>query len=359
MNKLNIALVTQSLDTKSGSRAPVELAKALSKNHKITIFAAGGSLSVKKNLERQGLKVIFLNPIQLFINILIGRFGAISFHGTFPYFVASRLTNVPILCTYYGTQFDAYLERSFGNNSNLNRALNKLVNLIIYTKTKLILSLSTKRTSISKFTKSEARRLYGSLSDLIYLSGASNLVYSQKKDLIFTILAVSRFTPYKGFDGIINAFNKLKKTNTRLVIAGSSQNRRYLELLQKKSNKQIKIIRNPSDQILSKLYSKASCFVSFDRYLFFGMPICEAETFSLPILAYNAAAAGELVEHGKNGYLFISETELTKYLNLLITKPKLRLRLGKQAFIKSQNYTWKITAKNYEKLLFKLIRKNG
>jgi len=372
---LNIALVTQVLDIKSGSRAPVELAKALSKNHHLTIFAVQGDIKIKEELENRGIKVYLLKESSnLSSNILaMWRFfrlmqktkpEIISFHATLPYLLISKFTGAHIVVTYYGTQFDAYLERNSHFKKRVspqNIFLNKILNALIWTKMKTTTLIADQLVAISRYTQKEARRLYNTLIKMVYLSGSTSLKFGKQKTSSknFTILSISRFTPYKGFEKIINVFKSIERTfpSVRLIIAGSTQNEQYLKFLKSKVDSKIKIYQNPTDEELSHLYSFANCFVSYDRYPFFGMAICEAENYGIPIIAYKKCAASELVEHKKNGFLFKNEKELELYLKLLIQDSKLCQSLGNSALMKAKQFSWEKTANEYERIFRECLKK--
>ena len=106
---MKVALVTKSLSTSSGARAPFELALHLQSFCDITIFAEAKNAQKDLKNKLKNLK-LYKNPMHLYQLLKLGDFDVISFHSTFLEMIAAKLTGIPIVRTYYGTQFDAYLE---------------------------------------------------------------------------------------------------------------------------------------------------------------------------------------------------------------------------------------------------------
>src|SRR4030042_3811947 len=119
---MKLALITESLNTHSGSRAPLELALNLPKSVKLHIFSFDLDFD-EKTLEifkKRDIpvsifpgKTLFqkLRSISQLTNAITkAKFDLISFHGTLPAFIAAKRTGIPIIKTYYGTQLNGYLE---------------------------------------------------------------------------------------------------------------------------------------------------------------------------------------------------------------------------------------------------------
>src|SRR5512143_3030245 len=112
---MKVALITEIVNSKSGSRAPIEIAKHLA-SQKIMVQIIAYSYNLDKNLvtelKKQGIEVKLFEKRKIASIIKMAKyinqekFDLISFHGTLYSFLSAKLTGLPIVCTYYGTQFD-------------------------------------------------------------------------------------------------------------------------------------------------------------------------------------------------------------------------------------------------------------
>lgn len=360
---MKIAVITEALNIRSGSRAPINLAIALSKlKNEVTVLSLSKNsiLSLKKDLENQGLKVTLfgqpklISTFKLIRTLLALKPDVISFHATLTFLIASRLTNIPIVKTYYGTQLDAYLENVFpGKITAFDKIANYALNFIVIFVDRLQLLLADKTVAISSYCANQVKLLFGKKIDYIYLG--SNLIdggsYKNQRVGEF-ILSVSRFTPYKGFHKLIEACRKLP-----LIIVGSEEKKRYFRYLLSIKGKSHQLKINVNDSELAALYQKCVFLASFDNYPFFGMPILEAATFSKPAIALNRGAISELIMNKETGYVAQNEQEFTKLAKKLYTNTKLVKKLGAHAKAYAQNFTWEKTATSYLKI-FKSINRS-
>jgi glycosyltransferase involved in cell wall biosynthesis len=114
-------------------------------------------------------------------------------------------------------------------------------------------------------------------------------------------LMVGRFLYYKLFDLGIEVFNKLDKP---LKIVGSGPEEKKLK---KMAGENIEFLTGISDDELRRVYSHAKGFI-FPQVEDFGLVAAEAQACGLPVIAYNAGGAREIVEDGKTGILFNEQT---------------------------------------------------
>lgn len=370
---MNIAILTESLDAHSGSRAPLELAKSLALNNKnkITIYAR--KKSAKDNAENlpSKIKIIFIpkgSVFKIFLFLIRDfnhqNYDIMSSNATLSVFLPAVLSNKPVVTTYHGTQWDIWKNKMFINTRPKFTAdiMDLFTNILIWVKTYPIFLFSQKVVTISNYTSLEAKTYYlktpkviawGSVSHNLKLT--SPIPPHNNKPL--TVISVSRITPYKGFHKLITIIKEIDpQINARLIIVGSQPQKNYLKYLKKISAKNVRIIINPPDKILGKLYKSADIYATCDKYLFFGMPILEAASFGLPTVALNYAAAKEVIKNNKTGFVANNITEFKKYLELILKDQKIRTSMGVEALKFSQEFTWKKTAKEYEKVFVSLIK---
>lgn len=296
MRKFKIAILTESLNTSSGSRAPVELAKNLSQlGNSVTIYAR--DKSIVKNLS--GVKVVALSKPKNFLEsraipnfeltkLLKKNPPDIALLTSFlPSLLAAKIAKIPVIKIYMGTQFDAFLENKNPDQkiSNLDKLLNLIINLLIYSLEFISIRYSDFVIAISPYSGSQVRNLFRRKVDqVIYLGGDHlnlKLRASHQNSKSFNLLSVSRITPYKNFHILVSCVKELKtNANVTLTIAGKNEKSKYLKYLKKISSPNTKFTLDPSDHQLTKLYSSCDVYITADRYLFFGLPIAEAAFFS-------------------------------------------------------------------------------
>jgi glycosyltransferase involved in cell wall biosynthesis len=163
----------------------------------------------------------------------------------------------------------------------------------------------------SKYTQSRIQKYYRRNSALIYPPA-----YDENKDLNFQFpisnfqtnpndkkyfLIVSRLSPYKKVDLAVEAFNKL---GLPLVVVGEGKQKKYLKKI---AEENIKIVGWKKKNKLDQIYQNARAFI-FPANDDFGITAVEAMSFGLPVIAYNKGGVKEIVEEGKSGIFFDSQT---------------------------------------------------
>jgi len=368
---MNIGVVAYVCHPKSGARAPIELTYALAKNHKLTFYAFRhhGHAETIKRLQTRGVRVVLFtksnipligslcDTLTLYRLLKKSDHDIVSLHTALPLILGARLSGIPTVASYTGTQFNVLNERFFKKNLIIAMG-NILLNTVIYLRGLMADKIPHAIVAISRYTADEARRLYGRRCNFIYWGSAPSYFKaktqpSQNSQTVH-ILTVSRITPYKQFEKIIKMVNHLQHElpHIRLTIAGSSPQKTYLEYLKQIKNKYTTIIVDADDKKLVKLYKQCDMYVTCDTYLFFGMPVAEAASFEKPAIAFDYAAARELISHGKTGFVATTDKEFEQYMRLLITDKKLREQLGKNAQQRARNlFVWDKTAIVYAKIL--------
>jgi glycosyltransferase involved in cell wall biosynthesis len=160
----------------------------------------------------------------------------------------------------------------------------------------------------SQFTEERIKKYYGRESMIIYPPVDNNDQFpmtnfqSNSKSQIPNssyFLIVSRLSPYKKIDAVVEAFNKLELP---LVIIGEGLQEKYLKKIAKSN---IKILDWQSDDKIQEYYAgaRALIFAGVDD---FGMTMVEALSHGVPVLALQKGGALEIVAEGKTGEFFAS-----------------------------------------------------
>jgi len=121
------------------------------------------------------------------------------------------------------------------------------------------------------------------------------------KDVGDYYLMVGRFLPYKRFDIVIEAFNKL---NLPLKIIGKGPEMRKLK---RSSQNNIEFLGYLSDAEMSKYYSKCKAFI-FPTEEDFGITSLEAMASGRPVIAFRGGGVLETVVENKTGLFFDRQT---------------------------------------------------
>jgi len=173
---------------------------------------------------------------------------------------------------------------------------------------------------------------------LILSSPVSNL----QSDIIY----VGRLLGHKNIDMLIRSVAKLKlkKADMSCIIVGEGPEKTKLESLSKQLNLEANITFLPFIDDSTELYGimKASkIFVFPSEREGFGLIVLEANACGLPVLTLNRPmnAATDLIQPGKNGYLFSDEKQLVKQLNNYFKIGKLETFSDKV-----EKYDWNVTA---------------
>lgn len=155
----------------------------------------------------------------------------------------------------------------------------------------------------SRYTQKRIKKYYGRESALIYPPVITNNqdTRSNNQANLKYFLVVSRLSPYKKIDMVVEAFNKL---GLPLVVIGEGQQEKYLRSI---AAENVKIMGYQSDEKIAKYYGGARAFV-FAGVDDFGIAPVEAMAHGVPVLAIRKGGAIEIVEEGKTGEFFDAAT---------------------------------------------------
>ena len=115
-------------------------------------------------------------------------------------------------------------------------------------------------------------------------------------------LYVGRLVKYKKVDLLVDTFNEL---GLPLFIVGTGAEEKRLKIRAKNN---IKFLGSVSDSELVKIYQNAKAFM-MPQFEDFGITAVEAQSFGVPVIAYNNGGAKDTVVDGKTGILFNDQTK--------------------------------------------------
>lgn len=207
----------------------------------------------------------------------------------------------------------------------------------------------------SKLQNSKTKCLYIPHSIDNFPEEVSNL---QEKNII----SVGRLAKEKGYLDLIDIFKIVHQNNPDWVlnIVGDGIEKDAIENKIKENNLENSIILHgfKNKDELNELYKNSSIYVMTSYTESFGIVLVEAESFGLPILAFDSAqGAKEIIKDEANGYLIQNRniSEMADKIDNLINDEGLRHKLGAKGRELSQSYKKENVASKW----FDLIENNS
>jgi glycosyltransferase involved in cell wall biosynthesis len=152
----------------------------------------------------------------------------------------------------------------------------------------------------------------------------------------FRLLFVGRLMPHKNQHRLVQALGYLNRMSTRhvqLVLAGTGDDAYKHQLEQIISEQQLEqhvtLAGNVPDTTLAELYASADLYVSLSQHEGFGMPLIEAMSHGLPVLAWSAPNTS-IAETVSQGGLLLETDEpeqVAATILALMDEPQLRAGL--------------------------------
>lgn len=156
--------------------------------------------------------------------------------------------------------------------------------------------------AISTEVQKRIKKYYGRDSELVFPPVDLKLINLNSNQNGEYYLYVGRLVKYKKVDLLIDTFNDL---NLPLVIVGTGPEEKKLK---RKAKNNIKFLGQIPDSELDKIYSKAKAFL-MPQFEDFGITAVEAQSYGVPVIAYNKGGAMDTAVDGKTGVLFNDQTK--------------------------------------------------
>lgn len=207
----------------------------------------------------------------------------------------------------------------------------------------------------SQFTKINSQQNWPIVSQVIYPPVDTDKIRPLKKRKY--ILSVGRFFGYlrdKKHQILIESFKDIYKSefldNWSLHLVGSAGHgdKKYLaELMSLAKGAPIKFYPNLSFNNLIKLYGESSIYwhaagfkeIEPSKMEHFGISTVEAMAGGCVPVVINKGGQIEIVDNGKNGFLWDSLGDLKDFTSQLIKSQNLRSKLSKNAFLSSHKFS--------------------
>lgn len=238
-------------------------------------------------------------------------------------------------------------------------------------KNKIKIAKATKIFCNSQFTKKYIDKTFNIDSEVIYPPIDNVRVPIKKENSILTVGRFGRTEEganFKKHNVLIEAFKKmidhgLKKWTFTLVISVRDEDsERLKDLMLLAKGYPIEFVINPDNPQLWEQYNKAKIYWHASGYKedldmhpeyaeHFGMTTVEAMGVGGVPIVINAGGQKEIVEHGKNGYLWSSIEELITVSNKVIQSSALFEKLSKESVERSKIFNKENFCNSIKKML--------
>ncbi len=171
------------------------------------------------------------------------------------------------------------------------------------------------------------------------------------------ILHVGRLKKYKSTDHLLYAARRLKEKGLdfRVVIVGDGDDRPRLEKLARKLRIADRVLFTGFVSEAEKIswYQRSAVLAENSIKEGWGLIVLEANACGTPVVVARSPGLVDSSRDGVNGlfYEYGNINELAAKLELLLTNPELRRRLGEQAVAWSHQWTWDGTADKINDLI--------
>ncbi len=177
------------------------------------------------------------------------------------------------------------------------------------------------------------------------------------------ILSVSHLYPYKNIETLIHAFKMTSEINHELVLvlAGSTQNKNYLNNLKKivqdyNLDKKVFFLGNLNRPDLKQFYSNCKCFVFTSPFENFAYTLVEAMSCGAPIVSTNTTAMPETCKDAAIYFDPYSVDDLYQKINLMLSDTDKRVECSIKSIERSKELdTYETINKETNKILQSIL----
>lgn len=177
-----------------------------------------------------------------------------------------------------------------------------------------------------------------------------------------TIISVGRLELQKGYDELIEVWNKLfqKYSDWKLEIYGEGSLKKELqEKIDKLGMTNSLLLKGVDKNIMDK-YLKSSIYVMSSRYEGFGMVLVEAMACGLPVISFDCPCGPkDIIKDGEDGFLIRNRdlNEMANKLEFLIKNEEKRKNMGEKAHQNIARYSKDKVMLQWKNLFEELVNK--
>lgn len=175
-----------------------------------------------------------------------------------------------------------------------------------------------------------------------------------------TFLYLGSLNRKKGFDIVLDEFEKLKGGLLRIVVGEFNNEEEYLRRL--KSIRRAEISYFPSISNLNEVYNSVDVVVypgCFSEPLQFGHPLLWGMSFGKALISLNQGGPRDMIEEGRNGFLCNSNHEIGEAMQYFIDNEGEIKKFGVCSRKKAEKqFSADIVAKKYNNVFRRLLNEN-
>lgn len=253
--------------------------------------------------------------------------------------------NIPYIVLLRGGDVPGFHSEKLGLLHTVTMPFTKMV----WKKASRIIANSCELCKLANITANKINRTVENVPngvDILFFKPAKQF----RKRSPFVFLFVGRFAHQKNLMFFLSQFETANKNNAaRLILCGDGPEKK--KLLQKIETSPIlknSVCLKPwtAKKELPSIYQSAHCFIN--PSIQEGMPntVLEAMACGLPVIASNIGGNNQLVEHGKNGYLFDFEEKnsLSNYMQKIINNDQYESMCLHSRHLAETKYSWSVSA---------------
>ncbi len=162
------------------------------------------------------------------------------------------------------------------------------------------------------------------------------------------ILTLSTIEPRKNIEGLLEAFQKLKKETDlphKLIIAGRRNERIFAKVKNLKVDKNVIFTGFVSEENKAKLYALADAFVYPSFFEGFGLPLVEAMQMGCPALTSDISAMPEIVREAGQLVNPYEIESIKNGMKLVLEDENLRKQMKAKSLARAGEFSWEKCAK--------------
>lgn len=203
------------------------------------------------------------------------------------------------------------------------------------------------------------KKLEGKRAKCVYIPHCLEIYPESVSDLTqMNLLSIGRLSKEKGYVDLIDVFELVhqKYPKWKLNICGNGEEMPILKSKIERLNlaEQIHLLGFKNKEEIAKLSLNSSIYVMTSYTESFGLVLIEAESYGLPLVAFDSAqGANEIIENEVNGYLVSNrdKKEMADIIGKLIEDQELRNKIGQAGREKSKLYKKENISKQWFKFL--------
>jgi UDP-glucose:(heptosyl)LPS alpha-1,3-glucosyltransferase len=165
----------------------------------------------------------------------------------------------------------------------------------------------------------------------------------------------------KGLDTLVSALERLNQEDghpdVHLVVVGGRGREAYEAQVSMRLGGRVFFAGAHRDVAAFYGASDVCVLPSFEEP--FGLPILEAMACGVPVIVSRCSGVAEVIDDGRDGLLLedpADHVELAEKLRALLTCPKRRQEIGKNARTTAQQYSWTAIGRQTESLYKKIVQ---